>query len=268
MSKLRKLTNNILSPDAWRVLGNTRYLQLLAIFLRKLPSIMRTGDLRPLDQAMANRGNTFRFRSKTLHFDCIYCDAIIQDGSYAFGIVREILIRDCYLRYLPSDTLNDLVTVVDLGANRGMFSILAAAFAQRVLSIEADPAFRPVIEHNARINGFDHVAVETMFIGAGGALGDVVAHSHIDLNELLDHHGFNAIDLVKIDIEGSEFALFACPDWLPRVRRICMEVHRNYGDVQQIVKALEAQGFSIAYANSNLQRIGAASACEFLYAWR
>lgn len=268
MSKIRKLANNILNPNAWRVLGNTGYLQLLITFLRKIPSIVQAGDLRPLDQAMAGGNDTFHFRGKALRFDCAYCDKNIQDGSYEFGIVREILIRDCYFHYLPADTLEDLGTVVDLGANRGMFSVLAAAFAQRVLSIEAEPAFRPVIEHNARINGFDHVTVETVFVGAGGALEDGTAKDHVDLKELLDRQEFNTVDLLKIDIEGSEFALFEHPDWLPRVKRICMEVHRDYGDVQQIVTSLETHGFSVVFANSNLQRVGAMDTCEFFYAWR
>ena len=74
MSKLRKLTNNLLNFNARRVLGNTRYLQMLAIFFYKLPAIVRTGDFRPLDQAMASHSHTFNFRGKTLRFDCAYCD--------------------------------------------------------------------------------------------------------------------------------------------------------------------------------------------------
>lgn len=268
MSKLRKLTNNILNPNAWRVLGSPGYLRLLVTFPHKLPAIMQAGDLRPLDRAMADSGDLFRFRGKTLRFDCAYCDSVIQDGSYAFGIVREILIRDCYLRYLPPDTLDDLDAVVDLGANRGLFSTLAAAFARRVLSVEAEPAFQPVIEHNARINGFNHVTVETVFVGAGGALGKAAAHDHVDLRELLDRHGFNTVDLLKMDIEGSEFALFAHPDWLPRVRRLCMEVHRHCGDVRQIVRCLETHGFNLAFADSNLRPVQPDDTFEFLYAWR
>ena len=75
----------------------------------------------------------------------------------------------------------------------------------------------------------DHVTVETVLVGAGGMLGDEAEHDQVDLNELLDRHGFNTVDLLKMDIEGSELALFEHPDWLPRIGRICMEVHRNYG---------------------------------------
>lgn len=267
MAKFRKLFNNILNPNALRVLGLRRYLRMVGAFLKTLPAIARAGDLRPLDRAMSDLGDKFHFRGRSLRFDCAFSDALINDGSYAFGIVREILIRDCYFQYLPQDAYEGLGDVVDLGANRGLFTTLAAASAERVLSIEADPAFRPVIVHNARINGFDHVTVETVFVGSGGSLGDC-AHEEVDLAALLDRHGFDRVDLLKMDIEGSEFALFSHPDWLPRVQRICMEVHRAHGDVAQIRSCLKEGGFHLAFADSNLRPVGPTDAYEFLYAWR
>ncbi len=267
MAKFRKLLNNILNPNALRVLGLRRYLRMVGTFLWKLPAIARAGDLRPLDRAMSDLGDQFRFRGRTLRFDCAYSDALIKDGSYAFGIVREILIRDCYFRYLPEDTLEGLGNVVDLGANRGMFTTLAAASAERVLSIEANPAFRPVIEHNARVNGFDHVTVETVFVGSGGSMADDI-HEEVDLAVLLDRRGFDQVDLLKMDIEGSEFALFSHPEWLPRVQRICMEVHRAHGSVEQIRSCLEEHGFHLAFADSSLRQVGPMDRYEFLYAWR
>lgn len=267
MLKFRKLINNILSLNALRVLGARRYVQMVWTFLWQLPAIVRSGDLRPLDRAMTECVGVFHFRGRRLRFDCAYCDATIKDGSYAFGIIREILIRDCYLRYLPEDTLRDLGNVVDLGANRGMFTMLAATFGARVLSVEAQKQFQPVIEHNARINGFDQVTVETVFVGAGGSLGEST-HDNVDLKELLDSRGFDRVDLLKMDIEGSEFGLFAHPDWLPRVRRICMEVHRGHGALKSIRSCLETHGFHLAFADSNLRRVGPTDQFEFLYAWR
>ncbi len=267
MAKVRKFFNNILNPNALRVLGLRRYVRMVMTFLVKLPAIARSGDLRPLDRAMAELVTEFRFRGRTLRFDCAYSDALIMDGSYAFGIVREILIRDCYFRYLPEDVLNGLGNVVDLGANRGLFTTLSAASAERVLSVEADPAFRPVIEHNVRMNGFDHVTVATVFVGSGGALGDLI-RGEVDFAGLLDRHGFDKVDLLKMDIEGSEFALFSHPEWLPRVQRICMEVHRAHGRVEQIRSCLEAHRFHLAFADSNLRRVGPMDGYEFLYAWR
>lgn len=169
MNKLRKLKNNIFSLSAVQVLGARGYGRMLATLIRALPGIYQFGDLRRLDAAMAGL-NAFRYRGRRLRFDTAYCDERIRDGSYAFGIVREILIRDCYLKYLPDKGLDKLRTVVDLGANRGMFTVVAGALGERVLSVEANAVFRPVIEHNARINGFDHIEIETAIVGAGACL--------------------------------------------------------------------------------------------------
>jgi len=56
---------------------------------------------------------------------------------------------------------------------------------------------------------------------AGQVVPPVVA-----LGDVLDTHRFERVDLLKIDIEGSEFSLFEgeC-GWLDRVQRITMEVH-------------------------------------------
>jgi hypothetical protein len=266
-SKLRKLANNILNPRAPTVLGWRTYSRLLANFVRALPAIVRAGDLRPLDQSMGSKAEAFRFGGRELRFDCAFADDVIRDGSFAFGIVREILIRNCYFKYLPQDTLIGLERVVDLGANRGMFSILSAVFAKHILSIEANPAFRPVIMHNAQINGFGHIEVDTVFVGAGGSVGGK-RYKHEDLSALLDRHGFASVDLLKMDIEGSEFALFEDPAWLARVRRLCMEVHPEYGPPQKIVNCLRAHGFSMAFADSCLRRVRPDQEFDFLYAWR
>ena len=264
---LRKLGNNIVSPRARYVLGWRAYSSLLATFGLKLTAIARAGDLRPLDQSMGGRADTFRYGGRWFHFDCAFADELILDGSYAFGIVREILIRDCYLKHLPTDTLQQVETVVDLGANRGMFSMLAGTFARHVLSIEANPRFRPVIEHNARLNGFDHVSIETVFVGAGGSLGSDT-YPREELSTLLDRHRVESIDLLKVDIEGSEFALFEKTTWLGRVRRLCMEVHHKYGPAEMIVDTLRADGFALAFGNGDLQRVAPERDFDFLYAWR
>lgn len=267
MSRFRKLTNNLLNSNAIRVLGKKQYLRMLLGFAWNLPGIARSRDLRPLDRYMGRFATSFRFRDKKLEFDLGYSDATIQDGTYSFGIVREILIRDCYLRFFTDNVVSGLKAVVDLGANRGMFTVVAAGLADRVLGIEAQPSFRPVIEHNCQRNGFDDVAVETLFVGSGGSLGEG-GFEHEDLKHLFDRHAFAEIDLLKMDIEGSEFDLFMHPDWLPRVKRICMEVHRDCGNPALILECLANHGFSIVLADSDLRRVGPADPYEFIYACR
>lgn len=265
MGKLHKLKNNLLSPRAPSVLGWIGYARLVLAFVGRFPAIAKRGDLRPLDQAMGEL-DTFRYGERAFRFDCAFADRVIHDGSFAFGIVREILIRDCYLKYLPAGSLSSIDTVLDLGANRGVFSMLGAAFANKVLSVEANPDFRPVIEHNARINGFNHISVESVLVGTGGVLG-ASKYRKEDLSSLLDRHRIEIVDLMKMDIEGSEFALFEDDGWLRRVRRLCMEVHPRHGEPAKIVDSLRAHGFTMAFADGDLRRVGPEQEFEYLYAW-
>jgi hypothetical protein len=48
-----------------------------------------------------------------------------------------------------------------------------------------------------------------------------------DMLTLIDLCGTAEIDLLKIDIEGSELELFSrnTESWLPRVRNLCIELH-------------------------------------------
>ena len=42
---------------------------------------------------------------------------------------------------------------------------------------------------------------------------------------ILEASGFDVVDLVKIDIEGAERAVFRQVDWLERVRALAIEFH-------------------------------------------
>jgi hypothetical protein len=48
-----------------------------------------------------------------------------------------------------------------------------------------------------------------------------------DIPSLMKLSEYDQIDLLKVDIEGSEVSLFdsGCAAWLPKVRNICIELH-------------------------------------------
>lgn len=268
MVKLRKLTNSILNLRAVKVLGAQCYLALVWQFLRNLHKVIELGNLSPVDRAMANTCGRFSYRNKKVRIDCSYCDAAVADGTFTFGSVREILIRDCYLGYLPLANLDLVKTAVDLGANRGVFTVLAGTLAERVLSVEAQPHFRPVIEHNVKLNAHNHVQVATAIVGAGGSLSSRDDAERADLNSLLDRYEFDFVDLLKMDIEGSEFTLFSDPTWLSRVGCLTMEVHRKFGDPATIAQTLKRSGFLVKVADCDLRLVTTDQRFDFLYAWR
>ncbi len=142
---LGKILNNLLSPRVLSVLGLRLYATYLSGFLTHLPEIARSRNLRCLDKFMGRFSKKFRYRGKEIVFDCGFCDEHVKDGTFAFGIAREIYIRDCYFKFHLPSTFTNARTILDLGANRGAFSVLMAAQADFVLSVEATEAFVPVI---------------------------------------------------------------------------------------------------------------------------
>jgi hypothetical protein len=53
------------------------------------------------------------------------------------------------------------------------------------------------------------------------------------------------VDVLKLDIEGAEAAIFAAADlsWLERVRLIAIELHPTVGPIEPVIERLRNQGF-------------------------
>jgi hypothetical protein len=216
---------------------------------------------------MGKIAKRFLYNGRFFLFDCAYCDEKIQDGTFAFGAIRELCIRDCYFKHQPDHVLASARKVIDLGANRGLFSVMMAARADLVVSVEANSDFAPVIDHNMEINGFSNYETLTAFIGEGGKLDGSPA-AHFSIRDLIDRYHLNTIDFLKIDIEGSEFGLFAAPDWLQHVQALSMEVHPQFGNPQGLITALQAHHFSYAMADNNLRKCSNPKQMALLYAWK
>jgi FkbM family methyltransferase len=157
--------------------------------------------------------------------------------------------------------------VVDLGANCGLFSVWAAISGATVLAVDAQRGFARRIEELARRNHVaDRVHVEIAVAGGvttqGASVGVVAddrrwaAASHgapvrpagVSVPELMARHGISRIGLLKIDIEGGEFAVLAAGEnleWLQRVRQLVLELHCDFGDSASLIARLRAQGFRV-----------------------
>lgn len=141
--------------------------------------------------------------------------------------------------------------IVDLGANIGCSSsfFLSAFPDASLLAVEPDPANAELCRRNLREWGPRATVVTGAVWHTSGALvlsrgtfgdgrewasqvhaarpgeaPDLIAYS---VPDLLAELPVRQIDLLKIDIEGSELALFAqnSEQWLGSVRNICIELH-------------------------------------------
>jgi FkbM family methyltransferase len=140
--------------------------------------------------------------------------------------------------------------IVDLGANVGYSSVfLLNAFPDAfVLAVEPDPQNAAICARNLAPYGDQARVVKAavwnkpgrLVLSRGGGDGrewatqvrvaqpdETAAVDALDMQSLLQMCPQPFIDILKIDIEGSEVSLFGsgAEDWLKCVRNFCVEIH-------------------------------------------
>ena len=228
----------------WRTVDRRSARRWTAALLLNGGQVIRERSLVPADRQMTGIAS-FRMSDGS---------SVKLDSSFSGG-------REMYCRRVYEPTSDFAVrrgwSVIDLGANQGLFSVMAAVRgAAKVVAVEAQAGFLPEITANAELNGVAHRVVPLVaLVGAeSGVLASEPAReaaSHwegeaetLDMSEILDRSELSRVDLLKIDIEGSEFALFATADeWLPRVQRIAMEVHTQFGSPSHLMDLVASAGF-------------------------
>jgi FkbM family methyltransferase len=196
------------------------------------------------------------------------------------GIAREAFFTG---RYEPQETavvqriLRPGMTVVDVGANWGYFTLLAARRvgpAGRVVSLEPDPRLHDRLRANVAHNGLNNVSAHALAAAAGAGtlrlagfdesgdnwgvsrLGDGPSGAAFDVaaeavDGLLDELGIDEVDLLKMDIEGGESqAIRGMADGLKRHRyhRLLLELHPGLlaeqgVTVEDVCRPLGANGY-------------------------
>lgn len=264
--KISKLWLNV-QPGYIAVIGLGAYARLLGNLILNLPAIVSRSDMRVLDKAMGRKPIPVHFQGRRFTIDCPTIDQKVEEDTYTFGIMRELLMRNCYVRHGVADALKKAKYVLDLGANRGVFTVMAAAGAEKVVSVEGLDVMADAARHNAAYNGFNHVFVECAFIGGETEL-DQSDGRKISFEQIMQKYDLPSFDVIKMDIEGSEYALFETPEWLDHCGALCMEVHPQHGRVAVIVDTLKSRGFTVETANQTFQRVSDLQDAEFIWAWK
>jgi FkbM family methyltransferase len=167
-----------------------------------------------------------------------------------YQVYRQIFVEQ---EYGGVEATTDVRFILDCGANVGLASVyFLNRFPQAsILAIEPDPdnvvicrqnlkpyGSRAIVIQGGVWSGCSPLAVVPSEFGAGnkwgvqvrscrhGATGDEVVEGY-DVLSLLKYVDVDHVDILKIDIEGSELPVFASlPDrWLPRVRNLVIELH-------------------------------------------
>ncbi len=166
----------------------------------------------------------------------------IRFGTSDVDVFNQIIIDDEFGKF---KVLSDIETIVDAGANIGLSSIYFRSmfpFAN-IWSIEPEHENFLLMKKNL---GYDskcillkkalwHESTELFLNDRGtGSWGFSVTDMRnetpvttVDMKTLFSDYNLEVIDLLKIDIEGSEKELFEMNSafWIPKCRFILVEVH-------------------------------------------
>jgi hypothetical protein len=140
--------------------------------------------------------------------------------------------------------------VLDVGANIGAFTMLAAKKARKVFAVE--PLYPDVLRKNLKMNGIKNVEILERCLGTGRV---TVAYGKrrktvrcVPLAGIIKRCG-GRVDFLKMDCEGGEW--FVKPHELRGIRRIEGELHNFDGrhDFKDFGRMLEKAGFKYSFTN-------------------
>lgn len=128
--------------------------------------------------------------------------------------------------HLIRELLQPGMSFVDVGANKGYFSLLAASIlgtSERIVAVEPEPTNYYWLRRTLCSDRYPEVSVVQAAVGSAPGKGHLYLgeksgwHSlirsgdrqHIEVNlttldELTHHSGLETVDMIKIDVEGSE----------------------------------------------------------------
>jgi FkbM family methyltransferase len=249
----------------------SRFLTILNTFVRDLRASVRlAADPRSrfrlsMDFAFSRfiglvpRDQRHRLREVRLHGDVKIRYRLNKGDLHS---IREIWFEEAYR--LPFEGTSGVL--LDLGVNIGMTSLWLAkrySFSQ-VIAVEPDPNNAALARQNLELNGITGQVLEAA-IGPkeGTARFESSEHSNlgrlsesgslvsmISVDTIIKKFVVERFALIKIDIEGSEQALFDGPtEWLARTDAIVIEFHPNF-DCPRLPRLMSSHGFRFIPAHS------------------
>ncbi len=206
--------------------------------------------------------------------------------KFSPGTLDRMVIRECLINDLYSDCIKEeqLDTILDLGSHKGYFllgllargihikkAVCVEPLSGNIETFEENMALNASLKgalcgnvslENAAVSVRDGVA--TFFITRNSVnhslhdpskFDEVVRQEEvrtISIQSIFDKHRIKGVDLVKLDIEGSEFDLFESPDIakLLAAKYVVMEIHPDEGrQASHLIGIMERSGFCVSYPN-------------------
>lgn len=166
----------------------------------------------------------------------------------------------------------DVSSILDIGANIGLFSMLARHYFPKATIHAYEPA--PSVFENLRCNT-ETLDIETFQAGVAGVDGraDMVGNGRsldtqmkespsgaielVSIRSAMDKLG-STVDLLKMDCEGGEWSILRDRACLSRARYVAMEYHLTGPhclNLWELVKLFKEEGFQIESLRESSNRV-------------
>lgn len=196
----------------------------------------------------------------------------LRPGTSDYSTFEHIFLQNQYDIQLPITP----ETILDAGANIGLSAVY---FSHRfpnasIVAVEPDQDNFRILQENVS----NHHQIQTLRAGVWSQethlkitdantgknafmvteteATDAFALPALSPLTIMQRYGWHTIDLLKIDIEGSEKELFehGYEDWLPKTKIILVELHdfMKPGCSKSVFKAISQYNFSFALQDENL----------------
>lgn len=172
-----------------------------------------------------------------------------------FTLLLDFFVKESHGKgghYEFSQITDDVNYIIDGGANIGFFSVLYATKYPKATIVAVEPedsnfrmlkrnckSYQNIILVHAGIWKRDTKLkiINPNYHSVGFIVKEIETSDDndflkgISIKKIIDTYSISKIDILKLDIEGSEFQVFGietCDDWLSKVRYLIMEIHDVY----------------------------------------
>jgi FkbM family methyltransferase len=200
-------------------------------------------------------------------------DIVLRPASNDIYTFDEVFIEEVYGHVFSC--LGDAGTVIDLGANIGLASLLFLTCypRARLFAVEPDPGNYEMLRSNLRpfVTAGRAATLQAAFwksdcgvvfeapaqpghVNQGAVRDDGgtlepsrrVQVDGLTMRSIIDRSGFDSVDLLKVDVEGAEEHLFSGDSgWLGKVRCMALEFHDDTRRSSDFDAVARGNGFTV-----------------------
>lgn len=206
-----------------------------------------------------------KWKGRTVH---------LRKGTTDFCVFRQVLVFEQYR--IKKLAKAEVRVIVDLGSNIGLSVLYFKEHYPDAMVIAVEPDkenYELMVKNVGRLPGvhclnnaiwnsnkllgvFDNGGGEYSYLVKEESQSEKAAIRSVTINDIMDRFELSRIDLLKIDIEGSEKELFSgnYESWLPRVDCIVIEVHDWFrpGCAAAFFRAIGDRNYTFSFHGENI----------------